>query len=58
MSILFTNIRVTHLRFIDAFQWIQNTAENQDSTGTISIYAGIVLEYHTLSRCYALMFVD
>ena len=28
MSILFTNRRVTHLRFIDAFEWIRNAGEN------------------------------
>ena len=27
MSTLFTNRRVTHLRFIDAFEWIRNTGE-------------------------------
>jgi hypothetical protein len=27
MSTLFTNRRVTHLRFVDAFDWIQNTGE-------------------------------
>jgi hypothetical protein len=27
MSILFTNRRVTHLRFIDAFEWIRNAGE-------------------------------
>ena len=28
MSTLFTNRRVTHLRFIDAFEWIRNAGEN------------------------------
>ena len=27
MSTLFTNRRVTHLRFVDAFEWIRNTEE-------------------------------
>jgi hypothetical protein len=28
MSTLFTNRRVTHLKFIDAFEWIRNAGEN------------------------------
>ena len=28
MYTLFTNRRVTHLRFVDAFEWIRNTGEN------------------------------
>jgi hypothetical protein len=28
MSTLFTNRRVPHLRFVDAFEWIQNTGGN------------------------------
>jgi hypothetical protein len=48
MSILFTNRRVIHLRLVDVFEWIRNTAENLDNTWTISRYAGTILEYHTL----------
>jgi hypothetical protein len=28
MSTLFTNRRVTHLRFVDAFEWTRNTGGN------------------------------
>ena len=46
MSILFTNHRVTHLRFIDAFEWIRNAEENtghhmdcfDKTAGIVSVY--------------------
>jgi hypothetical protein len=46
MSSLFTNRRVTHLRFIDAFEWIRNAGENagqrrnyfDKTTGMVSVY--------------------
>jgi hypothetical protein len=58
MSTLFTNRRVTHLRFIDAFEWIWNTAEYLDSIGTILRYAKTVSEYHTFPRGQMLMYFN
>jgi hypothetical protein len=34
MSTLFVNRRVTHLKIVDAFDWIRSSAKNQDNTGT------------------------
>jgi hypothetical protein len=58
MFTLFTNRRMTHLSFVDTFEWIWNTAEILDSIGTILRYIGTISEYHTLPRGYMLMFVN
>jgi len=50
MSALFTNRRVTHLRYDDAFEWIRDTEKRKDNTGIISIVAKIVLGYWNCSR--------
>jgi hypothetical protein len=51
MSILFTNRRVTHLRFIDAFEWIRNAGENTGQhMDCFDKTAGIVSVYQNSAR--------
>ena len=51
MSTLFTNRRVTHLRFVDAFEWIRNTGENTGQhRNCFGKTAGIVSVYQNSAR--------